>query len=102
VNIEETSSGYDIHMAAPGLSRGDFKIHTDSGYLTISAEANEKSEEGVKRITQEYTYTTFSRSWKLPSNANSEAIAARYDAGVLTVSIPIATKKSSRVEIKVD
>lgn len=100
VNIEETSSGYDIHMAAPGLSREDFKIHIDSGYLTVSAEAKDESE--GKWLTREFSYTTFSRSWKLPANVNSEGISARYDAGILTVSVPTTSKKQSKVEIKVD
>lgn len=102
VNIEETQGGYDIHMAAPGLSREDFKIHSDSGYLTISAEMKDEPESKDKWLTREYSYSTFSRSWKLPTNVNAEGISARYDAGILTVSVPTSSKKPSKVEIKVD
>lgn len=102
VNIEETAGGYDIHMAAPGLSREDFKIHTDAGHLTISAEMKENTEEKCKWLTREYSYTKFSRSWKLPANISADSITARYDAGVLTVRVPTTTKKNSKVEIRVD
>ena len=101
VNVEETSAGYDIHMAAPGLSRSDFKIHTDGDYLTVSVEKSDKDDK-TNFLTREYSYSSFSRSWKLPTNANPEGIGARYEAGVLTVSVPTSSKKSSRVEIKVE
>jgi HSP20 family protein len=101
VNVEETSAGYDIHMAAPGLSRSDFKIHTNGGYLTVSVEKSEKDDK-TNFLTREYSYSSFSRSWKLPTNANVESIGARYESGVLTVSVPTNSKKSSRLEIKVE
>lgn len=102
VNVEETAGGYDIHMAAPGLSREDFKIQADGGYITISVDRKEEKEERATFLTREYSYSSFARSWKLPTGTNSEGITARYDAGVLTVSVPMASKKSSKVEIRVD
>lgn len=102
VNIEETTSGYSIYVAAPGLSREDFKIHSDAGYLTVSADLKDKSENSSKWISREYSYSTFTRSWKLPVNTQAEGINARYEAGVLTVNIPVAAKKSSKVEVKVE
>lgn len=102
VNIEETTTGYTIHMAAPGLSRDDFKIHADSGYLTISVEGSADTKEKTSYVTREYSYSSFSRSWKLPSSVNTDGISARYDAGVLSVTVPTSSKKSSKVEIKVD
>jgi HSP20 family protein len=98
-NVEETGGGYDIHVAAPGLSREDFKIHADGGYITISAD---HKEEKASFLSREYSYSSFARSWKLPTGTSSEGITARYDAGVLTVSVPTASKKSSKVEIRVD
>lgn len=102
VNVEETAGGYDIHMAAPGLSREDFKINSDGGYITISSDRKEKKEEKSNFLTCEYSYSSFARSWKLPANTNVDGITARYDAGVLTVSVPVASKKSAKVEIRVD
>jgi len=102
VNVEETPGGYNIHMAAPGLSRSDFKIHTDGGYLTVSVDQKAEKEEKSTFLSREFSYESFSRSWKLPTNANAEGIGARYEAGVLTVSVPTSSKRSSRVEIKVE
>lgn len=102
VNIEEGPTGYSIHMAAPGLSRDDFKIHADGGYLTISVDQGTESEEKAKWVSREYSYTSFTRSWKLPTTVDAASIGARYEAGILTVHIPNSNKKSSKVEIKVD
>jgi len=102
VNVEGTAGGYDIHMAAPGLSRGDFKIQADGGYITISVDRKEEQEEKSNFLTREYSYSSFARSWKLPTGTSSEGITARYDAGVLTVSVPTASKKSTKFEIKVE
>jgi HSP20 family protein len=102
VNVEETAGGYDVHMAAPGLSREDFKIQADGGYITISVNRKEENDEKSNFLTREYSYSSFARSWKLPTSTNVDGITARYNAGVLTVSVPTASKKSSKVEIRVD
>jgi len=102
VNVEETANGYAIHMAAPGLSRDEFKIHSDNGYLTISVDAESETKEKTSYLSREYSYSSFSRSWKLPTGANSDGISARYDAGILTVTVPMSAKRSSKVEIRVD
>jgi len=102
VNIEETTTGYDIHMAVPGLSRSDFKIHTDANVLSVSVESTTEAESKSKYLTREYSYTGFARSWKLPEGCNTEDITARYDSGILTLTVPRVIKKSQRNEIRVE
>lgn len=101
VNIEETPEGYIIHMAAPGLSRDDFKIQADYGRLVISVDRNVETESKTKWILREYSSSSFSRSWKIPSTVDVSSIEARYEAGILTIHVPISSKKSKKVEIKV-
>lgn len=101
VNVEETSSGYNIFMAAPGLSRDDFKIQVDAGCLKISVDQKPGEKEKEKWITREYSYASFSRSWKLPANVDTSSIGARYEAGILSVHVPVSNKKSTNLEIKV-
>lgn len=102
VNIEETSSGYNIHLAAPGLSRSDFRIHADSGYIKISVDKKEEKDEKKLFVTREYNYNSFSRSWKLPTSVNTDSISARYESGILTVFIPVSSKRDTKLEIKVE
>ena len=104
VNIIENTKDYKIELAAPGLKKSDFKIEVDSGYLTISAEqTEEKNEEEDNYKRREFSYSTFSRSFQLPENTLPDKIDARYEDGVLKLSIPKkeVTVSNPKKEIKV-
>lgn len=104
VNIIENTKDYKIELAAPGLKKSDFKIEVDSGYLTISSEqTEEKNEEKDHYKRREFSYSTFSRSFQLPENSLSDKIDARYEDGVLKLSIPKkdVTVSKPKKEIKV-
>lgn len=91
VNIKESGDDYLIEVAAPGLSKDDFKINLDNDRLTISSEKKEesKSEEKDKYTQREFRYQAFQRTFHLPGNTvDSEKIAAKYNDGILCVTIP--------------
>ena len=88
VNVKETEKGFDIELAAPGLSKNDFKITVDSRVLTISSEKQEEKEQNEKVYTRkEFSDSSFSRSFALPENVNEDGIKATYDNGLLKVSL---------------
>lgn len=89
-------------MAAPGLDKKDFNIELSNHMLSISAEKEDtKEEDGYSR--REYSYNSFRRSFSLPPNVNEQGIDAKYDNGILRVSIPkaeeAATESPHRIEI---
>jgi len=89
VNITEQKDDYLVSLAAPGLKKEDFKIDVDGNMLTISSEKVENKEEKDKRFTRkEYSYSSFSRSFTLPEEINKEKIEAKYEDGVLKISMP--------------
>ncbi len=89
VNITEHKDEYQVSLAAPGLKKDDFKIDVDGNMLTISSEKEEKIEEKEARYTRkEYSYSSFSRSFTLPEEINKEKIEAKYEDGVLKLSLP--------------
>lgn len=91
VNVMETEKGFNVEVAAPGLSKKDFKITVDNHMLTISSEKQEEKEEKDKDYTRrEFSYSSFSRSFSLPENVNEEDVKARYEDGVLKLNL---TKK---------
>lgn len=96
VNIKETPDDFEVEMAAPGLSKNDFKIELVHDVLTISSEkeiVNETKED--QHFTQrEFSYQSFNRSFTLPNTADSEKIRAKYENGILKVTIP--KKESTR------
>lgn len=89
VNISETEEGFGIELAAPGLTKEDFKIDLDNDLLTISAEHKEENtEEGDKYTKREFNFTSFKRSFTLPDSVDTEAIKGAYENGILTLTLP--------------
>ncbi|NOY96234.1 MAG: Hsp20/alpha crystallin family protein [Chlorobi bacterium] len=90
VNIRENPEGFEVEMAAPGLEKSDFKIELNNDVLTISSEkkVEDETKEGEQFTKREFSYQSFSRSFTLPVTANNEKISAKYENGILTVSIP--------------
>ena len=89
VNIRENGKEFTIEFAAPGFSKNDFKVNVEENVLTISAERKEEKQEDNERFTRrEFSYNSFSRSFTLPQTVNGEKIDAKYNDGILKLSIP--------------
>jgi HSP20 family protein len=90
-NIVETDDAFDIEMAAPGLTKKDFHIDVKDGVLSISVEKEEEHKKEKKNYRRrEYSYYSFNRSFSLPTTVNADKINAKYDDGVLKISVPKA------------
>jgi len=104
VNIVENHKDFKIEMAVPGHEKKDFKVEVDNGVLTISSEKEEESKEEKENYTRrEFSYKSFSRSFRLPENCVADQIDARYENGILFLSIPKkeVTPAQAPKEIKV-
>jgi HSP20 family protein len=104
VNILETSEGYGIEIAAPGLAKEDFEIQAEGAFLTVSA--RQKQEGALHRdgkiLRKEFNFATFSRRFRLSNGVDLERITARYENGVLKITLlksEAELKQSRSVEI---
>ena len=89
VNISETTEGFSVELAAPGMNKEDFKIEVENGTLKISSEKKQESNVENKKFTRkEFSYSSFSRTFNLPEQVNTEAISASYENGVLKLQLP--------------
>lgn len=90
VNIMEDDNSYQVEMAAPSLNKDDFKIELNNDVLTISSEKQTENEtkEGQRYTRKEFSYQSFSRSFTLPDSVDSDKIKAKYENGILKVTIP--------------
>lgn len=99
-NISETLKDYLIELAAPGLERKDFKVEINNHTLTVSSEKKmEKKEEKEGYSRKEFSYNSFSRSFTIPDNTKEGSIDAKYQNGILKISIPkkeVTVSKPSR------
>ena len=88
VNITESTEGYSIELAAPGLKKSDFKINVDKDLITVSVEKAEETKEEDKVFSKkEYSYTSFTRSFSLPETVDYNSIDASYEDGILKLII---------------
>jgi len=102
VDILENEKAYEINVAVPGLSKGDFKIDLNDNFLTISGErkfSKEKKENNLHVV--ETQYGNFSRSFSLPENVDASKISAKYADGILEINVPKDEKKTLKTTIKV-
>ena len=91
VNIKETAEAFEVQMAAPGMTKDDFRIELDGTQLTISSEKQSRDEEkdGDRYTRREFSYQSFQRVFQLPKEVvDAENIQARYENGVLQLTIP--------------
>lgn len=107
INISERKDQYKIEMAAPGLKKEDFNIEVEGNMITISCEKESESSESKDKngekdrngekengkrnnsySRREYNYSRFSRSFTLPDYADTDRITAKYNDGILNLTIP--------------
>lgn len=91
VNIAENNDAFRIEVAAPGLTKEDFKINVEKRMLEISSEktcTKEEGKENERYYRKEFQYTGFKRSFSLPSYVDTDNIKASYKDGILCVTVP--------------
>ncbi len=90
VNIKESDEEFEVEVAAPGFTKKDFKIELNHDQLTVSSEKENENEakEGQQFSLREFSYQSFSRTFTLPNTADSDKIEAKYENGILRITIP--------------
>ena len=101
-NVIKQAEGFTIELAAPGFSRDEFDIGVDNGVLSIQVGTSDTAEYTDQLTSQEFAYSSFTRSWTLPKDVAAEAISARYDAGILYVTVPTTGNTNNKIVIDVE
>lgn len=100
VNVRELDDRYELHLFASGYEKSDFVIALTDQNLSISVENKKSIEENWKR--QEYTPRGFVRQFALNDKIDKEAILAKYENGVLIISLPkLEGSEATRQEIAI-
>ena len=111
VNIIDGENEYKVEVAAPGMTREDFKVHiNEDNELIISLEKKSEEKEEDKKhkgtyLRREFSYTQFQQSLLLPDNVERDKISAKVENGVMTIEIPKrkvteVAAAARRIEIK--
>ncbi|ANH81815.1 heat-shock protein [Niabella ginsenosidivorans] len=104
VNVKETDGNYEVEVAAPGMDKKDFHITLDGNLLTISSEKQTNNEEEKANYTRrEFSYQSFQRTFQLPKDVvDEESIQAKYENGVLQLTIPKKEEARKKVPKKIE
>ena len=92
INVLENENEYEVELAAPGLTKEDFKVHVDEqNNLHIEMEKKTENKEGKKHgryLRREFSYEKFQQTLLLPDDVDAEKIEAKVQHGVLNVLLP--------------
>lgn len=103
VDVVETEKAFELFVEVPGMNKEDFNLEVNDNYLTISGERKFSSEKNEKNFHSiETRYGSFSRSFTLPDSVSSDKINAKYNNGILELTIPKDEKKLLKSTIKVN
>ena len=101
-DIKDTDAGYEITMNMPGVKKEDVKAELKDGYLTIRATANtskdEKGSDG-RYIRRERYSGSCSRSFYVGEDIKQDDIKAKFENGILKISVP---KKEAQPKVEED
>ncbi len=102
VHIVEVENAYLIDVDLPGVSREGTPVAVNEGILTISGERKAADAEGARVHRSERTLGKFSRTFRLPENADEGGISARSEHGVLRLTVAKQVKAvPRRIEVEV-
>ena len=103
VDIQETENAYMLDMDLPGFNEKNIEVHVDGANITITSkqETNEESKDKDEKqgtyILRERKCSSFSRSFKLPENADPEAVSAAFKNGILNLQISKRAEAQKRM-----
>ena len=106
-DIREHDAGYELYIDLPGFKKDEIKAELENGYLTISATKganNDEQDKKGKYIRRERYAGTMQRSFYVGDDVTQEDIKAKFENGILRLSIPkkdakaVETKKTIAIE----
>jgi HSP20 family protein len=89
LDVSETGDAYIVHASIPGINPEELEINVENNTLTIRGETRQETERKDERWhIKERRFGAFQRSISLPNNVDPDQVGARYEDGVLTLTLP--------------
>ncbi|TQC39083.1 Hsp20/alpha crystallin family protein, partial [Rhodococcus sp. WS4] len=100
MDLYRSGDHYVLHADLPGVDPGSVDVSVDGGILSVKAQRSERTEHDVQWLTSERFTGSYLRQLSLGQDIDADHIAATYENGVLTVTLPVAERaKPRRIEI---
>ena len=87
VNSLENNDSFEIDLAVPGMKKEDFTIELNDKILVISSETSNTMENDKMRLN-EFNFSSFQRSFRVPDSVDQDKIKANYKNGILKIKLP--------------
>ena len=87
VNSLENNDSFEIDLAVPGMKKEDFTIELNDKVLVISSETSNTMENNKMRLN-EFNFSSFQRSFRVPDSVDQDKIKANYKDGILKIKLP--------------
>lgn len=104
VDVKESAEGYTVHAEIPGVPKEDIQVAVDGNVVTLRAEVKQQdsSSRDEKVLRSERYYGAVSRSFQLAMDVDQAQAKAKYDNGVLTLTLPkkLITSGAQRLTIE--
>ena len=102
-DVFEDKDAVKIVAEVPGVRPEDVKLSLENNLLTVRGEKKQQAEETTERVHRyERSYGLFERTFSLPTTVDPDKIAAKYEQGILTITIPKAERARPReIPVKV-
>ncbi|MGL6204435.1 MAG: Hsp20/alpha crystallin family protein [Giesbergeria sp.] len=98
VDVKETEGGYTVQAEVPGVPKEDIHVSVEGNVVSLRAEVRQLDQktEGEKVLRSERYYGSVARSFQLPADIDAAQAKARYDNGILTLTLPKKLNNSSQ------
>lgn len=91
IDVKETDKAFSVIAEVPGVKKEDINVSVDGNIITLSSELKQENEHqgnSEKMLLCERYYGSVSRSFQLPQEVDEKQSRAKYDNGVLTLTLP--------------
>ena len=90
IDVKEDDPAYTVHAEVPGVPKEDINVSIDGNVVSLRAEVrqHDQKKDGEKLLRSERYYGAVARSFQLPVEVDAAQARARYDNGVLVLTLP--------------
>lgn len=94
------NGSFIVHLDLPGVTADSIDLTVEQNVLTVRAERKAPVSDGAEKIVDERVHGSFTRQLFLGDTLDADRLQADYEAGVLTITIPVAERaKPRKVEV---
>ncbi len=103
VDVSEDAETYQVQAELPGVDKEQIDVNIDGAVVAISAEIrqHDSQKEGSRVLRNERYYGTVSRSFELPQEVDTEHASARFENGVLKLTLPKLQNRETQKKLTV-